>query len=438
MNIIPFIGKTREAAEKEAKKQLGPDIMVISSDIVNVRPKGKIFARRMVRINVATEDESDKEKKIREGIASIDRARKRAESAEVSSVNANAAKRAEAPKDASDKAQEEATAVRTSYVSDKSSGHISDALMEEKLDHIENLLQQKFGKDAAAKEEADKDTAQASDSMTAVENEKNSEKEAFLKLLYKTLVDNEVNETVANQMVDELEIDPSKEVKMEHILSDIYQKIILKFGRPETIQPNGNECRIIVLIGPTGVGKTTTLAKLAANLKIKQKKNVALFTTDTYRISAAEQLRTYSNILDAPFHVLYSTEEVTEHVDIYRDYDYILVDTTGHSHRNEELKKNNHEIVEALKAAGQAEVYLVVSATTKYRDLVDVADAYREIGDYRLIFTKLDETDALGNLLNLHMHTGAPMSYITNGQNVPGDIDIFDAQETVKKLLGGN
>ena len=104
MNIIPFIGKTREAAEKEAKKQLGPDIMVISSDIVNVRPKGKIFARRMVRINVATEDESDKEKKIREGIASIDRARKRAESAEVSSVNANAAKRAEAPKAASDKA----------------------------------------------------------------------------------------------------------------------------------------------------------------------------------------------------------------------------------------------------------------------------------------------------------------------------------------------
>lgn len=434
MNIIPFIGKTREAAEKEAKKQLGPDITVISSDVVNVRPKGKIFARRMVRINVATEDESDKEKKIREGIASIDRARKRAE---VSSVNANAAKRAD-DTSASDKTAGDSQPVRQKVPDAPAGGHNNDALMEEKLDHIENLLQQKFGRDAAAKEDASKDAQKPEAGAAPVENEKNSEKEAFLKLLYKTLVDNEVNETVANQMVDELEVDSDKEVKMEHVLPDIYQKIILKFGRPETIQPNGNECRIIVLIGPTGVGKTTTLAKLAANLKIKQKKNVALFTTDTYRISAAEQLRTYSNILDAPFHVLYTTEEVSEHVDIYRDYDYILVDTTGHSHRNEELKKNNHEIVEALKAAGQAEVYLVVSATTKYRDLVDVADAYKEIGDYRLIFTKLDETDALGNLLNLHMHTGAPMSYITNGQNVPGDIDIFDAQETVKKLLGGN
>ncbi len=436
MNIIPFIGKTREAAEKEAKKQLGPDITVISSDIVNVRPKGKIFARRMVRINVATEDESDKEKKIREGIASIDRARKRAE---VSSVNANAAKRAEDANTTADKpVGDTQTGNRTAVPEMPASGHNNDALMEEKLDHIENLLQQKFGRDASVKEDALKAAQKTDTDAAPVDGEKNSEKEAFLKLLYKTLVDNEVNETVANQMVDELEVDSGKEVKMEHILSDIYQKIILKFGRPETIQPNGNECRIIVLIGPTGVGKTTTLAKLAANLKIKQKKNVALFTTDTYRISAAEQLRTYSNILDAPFHVLYTTEEVSEHVDIYRDYDYILVDTTGHSHRNEELKKNNHEIVEALKAAGQAEVYLVVSATTKYRDLVDVADAYKEIGDYRLIFTKLDETDALGNLLNLHMHTGAPMSYITNGQNVPGDIDIFDAQETVKKLLGGN
>ncbi|MCR5011208.1 MAG: flagellar biosynthesis protein FlhF [Lachnospiraceae bacterium] len=436
MNIIPFIGKTREAAEKEAKKQLGPDITVISSDIVNVRPKGKIFARRMVRINVATEDESDKEKKIREGIASIDRARKRAE---VSSVNANAAKKAGDASVTADKKAGEAQSVSGPAVSESTAAaHKNDALMEEKLDHIENLLQQKFGKDAAAKEDSSRNIQKPEADSVSVDNEKNSEREAFLKLLYKTLVDNEVNETVANQMVDELEVDAGKDVKMEHILSDIYQKIILKFGRPETIQPNGNECRIIVLIGPTGVGKTTTLAKLAANLKIKQKKNVALFTTDTYRISAAEQLRTYSNILDAPFHVLYSTEEVVEHVDIYRDYDYILVDTTGHSHRNEELKKNNHEIVEALKAAGQAEVYLVVSATTKYRDLVDVADAYKEIGDYRLIFTKLDETDALGNLLNLHMHTGAPMSYITNGQNVPGDIDIFDAQETVKKLLGGN
>ena len=436
MNIIPFIGKTREAAEKEAKKQLGPDITVISSDIVNVRPKGKIFARRMVRINVATEDESDKEKKIREGIASIDRARKRAE---VSSVNANAAKRADAGTKQDDKAAEDVPGTGRGVSSEPSAGgHSSDTLMEEKLDHIENLLQQKFGRDASAKEDAQKDVRKTDTAAAPVENEKNSEREAFLKLLYKTLVDNEVNETVANQMVDELEMDSAKEVKMEHILSDIYQKIILKFGRPETIQPNGNECRIIVLIGPTGVGKTTTLAKLAANLKIKQKKNIALFTTDTYRIKAADQLRAYSQILETPFHVLYSTEEVLENLEIYRDYDYVFIDTIGHSHRNEELKKNNLELVSALKEGGNAEVYLVVSATTKYRDLVEVADAYKEIGDYRLIFTKLDETDALGNLLNLHMHTGAPMSYITNGQNVPDDIDIFDAQETVKKLLGGN
>ncbi len=435
MNLSQFIGKTREAAEKEAKKQLGPDITVISSEVVNVRPKGKIFARRMVRINVATEDESDREKKIREGIASIDRARKRAE---VSSVNANAAKKADVSQIGEKTSGDVPAGNRSQVTQTPAGGHSNDALMEEKLDHIENLLQQKFGKDASARDEALKEAQKPDASVVPVENEKNSEREAFLKLLYKTLVDNEVNETVANQMVDELGADSDKEVKMEHILSDIYQKIILKFGRPETIQKNENECRIIVLIGPTGVGKTTTLAKLAANLKINQKKNIALFTTDTYRIKAADQLRAYSQILQTPFHVLYSTEEVIENLEIYRDYDYVFVDTIGHSHRNEELKTSNMELVSALKEAGTVEIYLVVSATTKYRDLVEIVDAYKEVGEYRLIFTKLDETDALGNLLNLHMHTGAPMSYITNGQNVPGDIEIFDAQETVKKLLGGN
>ena len=121
----------------------------------------------------------------------------------------------------------------------------------------------------------------------------------------------------------------------------------------------------------------------------------------------------------------------------FKDYDYIMVDTAGHSQHNEELKNDIEAYIRALEDIMECENFLVLSATTKYRDLLEIADSYSEVVAYKLIFTKMDETGAKGNLYNVRMHTGAPIAYITNGQNVPDDIAVFDAQRIVKNLLGG-
>ena len=164
---------------------------------------------------------------------------------------------------------------------------------------------------------------------------------------------------------------------------------------------------------------------------------VVLLTTDTYRIAAAEQLKTYASILNIPFRVIYTEEEMMTAVGDYKEYDYILVDTAGHSQHNEDQKDSMAHFLRSVDDTVDKDIYLVVSATTKYRDLLAIADAYSEFTDYKLIFTKLDETTTLGNLFNLCMYTGASMSYITTGQKVPDDIEVFSPQTTVKQLLGG-
>ena len=170
---------------------------------------------------------------------------------------------------------------------------------------------------------------------------------------------------------------------------------------------------------------------------MEQKKKVALLTADTYRIAAAEQLRTYANILEVPFRVVYTAQEISQAIEDFKDYDYVLVDTTGHSPNNEAQREGMGELIGSVETTARKEVFLVLSASTKYRDLMKIADTYKEIADYKLIFTKLDETSTLGNIYNLKMYTGASLSYVTYGQNVPDDIEYFNPQATVKQLLGG-
>lgn len=269
------------------------------------------------------------------------------------------------------------------------------------------------------------------------ERDNTSESFRFLKLLYGTLLENEVNEKYVNQIMDEVEKVMRSGSSVDFILSNVYQKMILKLGQPKTIDLSGKKPKVIFFIGPTGVGKTTTLAKIASRLRVSQGKKVALMTADTYRIAAAEQLRTYANILDTSLTIVYSAEELNEAVGRVADYDVVLVDTAGFSHRNQEQRNEVKNLVDNLDESYEKEVYLVLSVTTKYRDLLEIADVYRENFDFRMIFTKLDETSCCGNVYNMKMYTGADLSYTTNGQNVPDDLEVFDTQKMVKLLLGG-
>ena len=269
------------------------------------------------------------------------------------------------------------------------------------------------------------------------EEEKNPELAKFLKLLYNVMLENEVDEKYVNQIMEEIEKVHKPNMPFDYALANAYQRMVLKFGAAEEIVPAKSGPKAVFFIGPTGVGKTTTIAKIASKFTVEDKKRVALLTTDTFRIAAAEQLRTYAGILEAPFRVIYTMQELEDAIRDFKDYDYILIDTTGHSHQNEEQKAAMKELVHCVDGMVEKEIFLVLSATTKYRDLVNIADSYKDVEGYKLIFTKLDETSAFGNILNLKFHTGASLSYVTCGQNVPDDIEKFNPQKTVKSLLSG-
>ena len=407
MIIKKYQGKTEIAATEAARKELGQNVVVMN--VRNVKKKGilGLFAPQQVEVTVALEEESEKaaltkkEVPLRTAEKTEPMVRPAFQNRQVSEVE------------------------ETLQKAEK-----TEKAIEDKLDSLQSFLEQKLQKqdEDAAKKNSDRKE----------EPEEENENLRFLKLLYNTMLENEINETFANQIIDELDRTTKPNMPIDFMLSSVYQKIILKFGHPSGITKATEGPKVVFFVGPTGVGKTTTIAKIASQFCVEQKKRIVLLTADTYRIAAAEQLRTYANILEVPFRVIYSSEELQEAVKDFSEYDYVFVDTAGHSHHNEGQRDTTRMLLRALTPEVESEIYLVVSATTKYRDLVSIADSYTQITNYKLIFTKLDETTTLGNILNLKLHTGAELSYVTCGQNVPDDIADFSPQGTVKELLAGN
>ena len=422
MIIKKYVGRTESEATEEARKELGPNIVVMT-----VRPAKKtgffsIFQPQKIEVTVGLEEETERAPR------SFSPEKERTITSKVS---------------ADDYSQKDTIIASGGRVSPKitpvSEVKDDNSAIEEKLDNLSNLLEKNFLKPekSIADDKKDFDEPVAPVSRPSKNNEVSEETMSFIKLLYNTLIENEVDEIYVNQLTDEVEKISKPGLPFDYALANVYQKMVLKFGKSEPIEPVTDGPRAEIFIGPTGVGKTTTIAKLASELSVTQKKKVALLTVDTYRIAAAEQLRTYASILEIPFRVIYTVDEMKQAAEDFKDYDYIMVDTAGHSLHNEELKQGVESFIRVLEDIMDCENFLVLSATTKYRDLIEIADAYSEMVAYKLIFTKMDETGAKGNLYNIRIHTGSPIAYITNGQNVPDDIAVFDAQRIVKNLLGG-
>lgn len=399
MIIKKFQGKTENDAVEAAKKELGINIVIMN--VRDVKKKGifRFLKPNMVEVTVALEEENEKYTPV-----------KKEEPREPVNMS-----KFVFPTGGRDK---------NIIVEDLDDDKRDSSLLEEKLDNLNTLLEQQLQKPEEER-------------LEEAEEEKTSEVEKFMKLLYNTMIDNEVSEKFANQIIDEIEKNVKPNMPFDYALGNVYQKMILKFGKPLVITPAEKGPKIIFFVGPTGVGKTTTIAKIASKYISEGKKRVVLVTSDTFRIGAAEQLRTYAGILEVPFRVIYMPEEIEQTIKDFTSYDYIFVDTSGHSYQNEEQKQSTGELLHSVEGMAEKEVFLVLSATTKYRDLLKIVDAYKQITEYKLIFTKLDETDAVGNLLNIKLYTGAALSYVTCGQNVPDDLEEFNPQKTVKQLLGG-
>ena len=402
MTINKYQGKTKEEAVEKAKQELGAGAVVLN--VKEIKPKGmfKMFKNTLYEVTAAVE-----EKEV------FPAQTLRSETKPVhDTISLAADEKITIPGVARENARPAAAVVP---------------------------VEQEIVPMKEAKRESTNEVEEMHKPQPAEPQEKENRTEGFqfIKMLYRTLLENDVNEKYVNQIMDEAEKVLHNGSSVDSILSNVYQKLILKFDQPQTIELTGKKPKVIFFIGPTGVGKTTTLAKIASRYKVDKEKKVAFLTADTYRIAATEQLRIYANILDAPMSIIYTPEEMNDAIARVSEYDLVFVDTAGFSHRNEAQFQEMKQLIDGLDEAYEKEVYLVLSATTKYKDLLEIADTYKEIANYKLIFTKLDETITYGNILNIKLYSGAKLSYMTSGQNVPDDIEVFDTQKIVKQLLGG-
>lgn len=420
MTINKYQGKTKEEAVEKAKQELGPNAVVLN--VKEIKPKGifKALKSSTFEVTAAMEEKET----FNNSLSALNVPVKLHEG-----IRLSADEKIEIPKmQREDKLEKETQPQpiqgRVSQMKETRTENSNEGL-EKRLENLSNILEKQLSVEEKKKE--DKNEPQVV----------NPEGFQFVKMLYRTLLENDVNEKYVNQIMDEAEKILHNGSSVDSILSNVYQKMILKLGQPDTIEVSGKKPKVIFFIGPTGVGKTTTIAKIASKYKVDLGKKVAFLTADTYRIAATEQLRVYANILDAPMNVIYTVDEMNEAVQRVADYDLVFVDTAGFSHKSETQCEDMRKLLSGLGDTYEKEVYLVVSATTKYKDLLEIADTYKEITDYKLIFTKLDETSTFGNILNLKLYSGAGLAYMTNGQNVPDDIEEFDTQKIVKQLLGG-
>jgi flagellar biosynthesis protein FlhF len=253
--------------------------------------------------------------------------------------------------------------------------------------------------------------------------------------LYAELIEAEIREDLARTMLERLaDADPHLAERSAEVLKKRLAKLIEEEIRTTgPIRTVPGKCRIAALVGPTGVGKTTTIAKLAAHYRLKERKRVGLITVDTFRIAAIEQLRAYADIIDLPMEVVSSAGEMRQAIARLADLDLILMDTAGRSPRDE-IKLQ--ELTALFAEAAPDEVHLVLSATCSAMHLSQMSERFAESGVTSLLLTKIDETHGLGNLLPLVQASRLPLSYLTTGQNVPDDIEIAEPRRLARLMLG--
>lgn len=254
--------------------------------------------------------------------------------------------------------------------------------------------------------------------------------------LYLQLIRQEVDEKIAEKLIKTLikKIPPDRYEDIKPLKTHLRQLIADMIKVDEVVKPQeGSLPAILAFIGPTGVGKTTTLSKLAADFTQNRGMEVVLVTIDTYRIAAVEQLKRYAEILDIPLEVVFTPEEFQDAIEGYLEADLILVDTAGCSQRNLKQIEELRSFINGTRY--KIESVLVLSATTKCKDMFDIVNGFKGIPFHRTILTKLDETATLGPALNLLSQIPQDLSYVTMGQNVPEDIEMADPDKIARTIL---
>ena len=255
-----------------------------------------------------------------------------------------------------------------------------------------------------------------------------------LSSIYQQILSQEVDRSIASELIEEINRIPaplenlSGEDLRSHFTS-ILEEMGVMVDRDAFAAGNS---RIVAFVGSTGVGKTTTIAKLAALQSRRFKKRVALITLDNYGIAAIEQLNTYAQIIGIPLETAVNVAELKRSIKKCKDKELIIIDTPG-------INPQNYKLIQDFKGyfakLSDMQTHLVLSATTKEKDLIGITEVFKEMNIHRLLFTKIDESTTYGNMVNLLIRTKIPLSFLGCGRKVPDDIEAGSTEKLVDLLF---
>ncbi|PIE77282.1 MAG: flagellar biosynthesis protein FlhF [Clostridiales bacterium] len=399
MNIKRYIGKTTHEAMARVKRDLGSEAVILHTRKIKQKGIRGWFSKPLVEVIAAVEEKQ--------------------------------------PEPPVDLAQQLQSAINQANAEQTASDNQYQAEIRDLKDQVGNLTELvenvikniDVAKDAAKVQEANASTVDVAGDQVDAADTTSAVNPILEKLRAQNVspaVVDEIDRRVALLALDQADNMAIYAANTGVVIRDM-------IGEPYSMESVNGARQVFFFVGPTGVGKTTTLAKIAAKLSLIDEKRVALITADTYRIAAVDQLKTYSEILSIPLDVVYEAEDVVAVLEKRADYDYILVDTAG---RNHKLAEGKDDLKALIDAANQAHVFLVMSLTSSAQDIESILKSYAFLEDYKLIFTKMDEAETLGSLLNAKYISNKPLSFITNGQSVPDDIVEADADRLTRALLG--
>lgn len=383
MKIKKYLADDFQTAINRAKKEMGRDAIILNSRQINRKGIFGLFAKKQVEITVAIDDE---------------------------------------------------LRLETDHLRKPAAGKPADRLVNNPI--TEPVMQMSMSEMQVLAE-----MSKMQELMTDIKNKMyeiemikgfHAPVQEFYDLLLNNKVDKDIALKIASSVENRLPGDKSNDLNwVNEVCIHTLQEYINEI-KPIIIEPK-KQAHIVVMVGPTGVGKTTTIAKLAANFTFAEANQTAFITLDTYRISAAEQLRTFAEIIGIPLKVVFSPSDLEEAIQSFQDRDIIFIDTAGRSPYNQEQME---ELQQFIDVARPDDTILVLSVNTESNDMKNIYERFNAIGVNKIIFTKLDETNCYGQILNVFNNIKVPLAYFTTGQSVPDDIEVPLAQNIARMLMG--